>query len=495
MNTSTIDPGKIAPAEAPRLDRVMPASFVRRKREPFLWLLCLLLLVYAVLGRSGAHLGLTLGSGTGIYIGDLVLLFGIASSLVEGSYARFFKLPIALLWVLFVAWNAAQTVPYLSQYGLIAVRDGALWGYSLFAVIVASGLLANPSAFTTLFHRFAEFARFYVYGALAMAPLAISFPTGALGFDFPPPVTNFMPHVAATTVFVLCRFVTVPAIWWMATATVVVAIGSQGRGAIISFLAAAGVIWLLNPWRLRLRLTARNIGLFGGLCFLLAAALTLDLNLGTSGSHARVIGPGQVLQNIAGSFTSTGDEDLNGTRQWRLEIWNRIIDYTVFGPYFWSGKGYGINLLDDAGMQVDAEQAVRPRAPENSHLSLLARSGVPGFLLWVALQAAWAGRILRALVLARRSGRRRTTAAMSFLLAVWTTFMVFSATAPVLESPFEGIWFWTIFGVGVAAAQMVRRDPDFFERIGGSPTAASPHRDASFRYAPRFDPRRADGSG
>jgi hypothetical protein len=493
MNTATIESGsETSPAEALRRDRwVLPAPPVRRRREPFLWLLCLLLVVYAVLGRSGAHLGLPLGGGSGIYIGDLVLLFGMASSLVDGSYARFFKLSIALPWSLFLAWNTARTFPYLPQYGLLALRDGAQWGYSLFAVVVASRLLANPSAFATLLDRFGRFARFYIYAVLAVAPVAIRFPTGALGFDFPPPVTNFMPHVANTTAFIVCRIVSVPSIWWAAMAMAVMAIGSQGRGAIVAFLAAIGVGWLLNPWRLRLRLTARNFGLFGGFCFLLAAALSLNLNFGVSGSHGRVIGPEQVLQNIAGSFTRTGDEDLNGTRQWRLEIWDKIVDYTVFGPYFWSGKGYGINLLDDAGMQVDADAAVRPRAPENSHLSFLARSGVPGFLLWVVLQAAWAGRILRGLVFARRSGRRRTTALMSFLLACWTGYMVFSATAPVLESPFEGIWFWTIFGVGAAAAQTVRRDIDFFERTQGAPSQS---RDARSWYAPHFDPKRASGS-
>jgi hypothetical protein len=327
-----------------------------------------------------------------------------------------------------------------------------------------------------------------------MVPVAISFPAGALGFDFPPPPPNLMPHVTAATAFVVCRFVTVPTIWWAATAMAVVAIGSQGRGAIISFLAALGVIWLLNPWRLRLRLSARNIGVVGGFCFLLTAALTLNLNFGVS-SHGRAIGPDQLLQNIAGSFTHTGDEGLNGTRQWRLEMWDKIIDYTVFGAYFWSGKGYGINLLDDAGMQVDADAAVRPRAPENSHLSFLARSGVPGFVLWVVLQTAWAGRIGRALVSARRSRRRRTTAVMSFLLACWTGYMVYAATGPVLDGPFEGIWFWTIFGVGAAAAQMVRRDTDFFERIGESPGAALRHRGTPLWYAPRCDPRRAGGSG
>ena len=119
-------------------------SLARRRNQPFLWLLGLLLLIYATLGRAGAHIGLPLGEGIGIYIGDLVLLFGLATMMVEGGYVRFLALPIALPWFLFFIWNVAQTLPYIPQYGLITLRDGTLWGYSLFAVIISSHLLELP---------------------------------------------------------------------------------------------------------------------------------------------------------------------------------------------------------------------------------------------------------------------------------------------------------------------------------------------------------------
>jgi hypothetical protein len=56
---------------------------------------------------------------------------------------------------------------------------------------------------------------------------------------------------------------------------------------------------------------------------------------------------------------------------------------------------------------------------------------------------------------------------MTFILAYWANFLVASAAGPGLEGPFEGIWFWTIFGIGAAAIRILRRDPDFFERICG----------------------------
>jgi hypothetical protein len=397
----------------------------------------------------------------------MVLLFGIAFAIVEGSWVRFFRLPIGWPWLLFVAWNATQTLPYLSRDGLIALRDATLWGYSLFALLVASRLMVRPAVFALLLDRFSWFARFAGYAALVIAPIAIAYfargiPVPGL-VDFPPPATNLMPAVAGATVFVLCRLASVQAAWWWAIAIAVVLIGSQGRGALVSLFAAVGVVWAVNPWHLRLRLTVRNSALLAGFGFLLAAALMLNLNFGVS-SHGTAVGPNQLLQNIAGTFTTTSNKELNGTRKWRFEIWGKMIDYTVFGPYFWTGKGYGINLLDDLGMNPDPTD--RDREPENSHITILARSGVPGFVLWGALQSTWAGSVTRVLLFARRTRRHRATAVMSFLLAYWVWFILYMGSAPALSSPHEGIWFWTIFGVGAAAARMVRRDPNFFERIG-----------------------------
>ncbi len=454
------------------------APLVRRGKQPFLWLLCLLLLIYATLGRTGAHIGIPIpgSGGGGIFIGDLVLLFGLATLMFRGGYERFFALPVAWCWLIFFAWNAAQTLPYFSEYGLAPLRDAAVWGYSLFAVIVASQLLSRPSGFQILLNRFRVLARFYVFYALIMIPISLAYtPQNEHVFTFGPPVVEgLMPHLAQSMGFVACRFISVPAVWWWALAFGVLTIGTQGRGALLSFVVAATVVWLLKPWRTRP--SVRVIGVIGGLGFLLAATLMLDLNFGVSAT-GRAFGPDQLLENIEGSFANTGSEagGLNGTRQWRMEVWNGIIDYTIFGSYFWTGKGYGINIIDDLGYQLPGDT----RNPENSHLTFLARSGVPGLVLWVVLQLTWAVSVLRVLYFARRTGRPRAAGLMTVLFASWLQCMAFAATGVVLEGPQGGIWFWTIFGFGAAAARMVRRDPDFFERLEYSGAVAAPRRAAA----------------
>jgi hypothetical protein len=430
----------------------------------------LLLLIYALLGRTGAYIGVTLGGGTGIYLGDLVLLVGLGVLILDGSYRQFFRLRVAWPWLLFFIWSAARTLPYLSEYGLLALRDGVLWGYSLFAVILSWQLTARPSGFVYLLSKYQILARYYVFWILPLLLVSLLFPGEVLGFALPGIVT-WLPHVAGAMGFVVGGWVPVSASWWWALTIEVLIIGSQGRGVLLSFLAAAAVLWLCNPWGMR-RLNVRVIGVLAGLAFMLAPALMLNLNLGVSAA-GRAFGPNQVIENLVGAFSHTGSGALDGTRQWREDFWNAIIDYTIFGPYFWTGKGYGINLAEDAGVPLtDIEGTAR--TPENSHLSLLAHSGVPGLFLWAILQSTWVVSILRVLFFARRTGRRLTTGLMTFLLAYWTTFMLYTSTGPVIESPAGGIWFWTIFGFGAAAAGIVRRDGDFFERTELCAAAPSP---------------------
>jgi hypothetical protein len=63
MNPSSIDSANrwgLSDAEAPPSGGWVLPSRLLRRREPFLWLLCLLLVIYAVLGRAGGHIGLPL---------------------------------------------------------------------------------------------------------------------------------------------------------------------------------------------------------------------------------------------------------------------------------------------------------------------------------------------------------------------------------------------------------------------------------------------------
>ncbi len=168
---------------------------------------------------------------------------------------------------------------------------------------------------------------------------------------------------------------------------------------------------------------------------------------------------GQMIENLASIFGGTSDGGLEGTRQFRLAWWSTIVDYTVFGDYFWAGKGFGINLADDDGFQSTSDGSLR--APHNSHLTVLARMGVPGFALWIALQVAFGVGLLRATLAHRRLGNTTFFAVGAWILVYWFAMMVDTSFDPYLEGPQGGIWFWSLIGLGLVVMRL--RD-----RVSGS---------------------------
>jgi hypothetical protein len=163
----------------------------------------------------------------------------------------------------------------------------------------------------------------------------------------------------------------------------------------------------------------------------------------------------QLIDNLLSVFGSSSDRNLEGTKQFRLAWWGKIVDYTVFGKYFWTGKGFGVNLADSDGFQTNADDSLR--SPHNSEMTVLARMGVPGLLLWVLLQGAFGIGILRATLAHRRAGDLQIAAVGAWILAYWVAMMVNTSFDPYLEGPQGGIWFWVIFGLGLVVMRQVPR--------------------------------------
>jgi hypothetical protein len=129
----------------------------------------------------------------------------------------------------------------------------------------------------------------------------------------------------------------------------------------------------------------------------------------------------------------------------------------VKGPYFWGGKGYGINLAEDDGYQVDAENTLR--SPHNVHMTYLARSGVMGVALWAIVNLVWAFGIAWGHLTARRRGRMRWASVFLFIGSFWAAFLINASFDVYLEGPMGGIWFWSVFGVGIASLWIYRKQP------------------------------------
>lgn len=180
-----------------------------------------------------------------------------------------------------------------------------------------------------------------------------------------------------------------------------------------------------------------------GAAFLLAVAFDVSIYIGSG----RSVSVGQLVKNVQSLTGSTNEIGLEGSREWRLAWWQEIVDYTVHGKYFWTGKGFGINLADADGFQVYGEGALR--SPHNGHLTILARSGVPGIVLWIALQLSFSLGLLRACLRATLARDTWWAKVNLWVLAYWLAFMVNGAFDVFLEGPQGGIWFWSLFGFGL----------------------------------------------
>ena len=152
--------------------------------------------------------------------------------------------------------------------------------------------------------------------------------------------------------------------------------GIQTRGGLLAFLAGFLVCILTRP-----HARAPRLVLAAAVCGFVVLAVTnvrfqVEKGNPTSPGRERLLSFEQLIENLASISSESTVGDLDGTKQWRLDWWATIVDYTIHGDYFWEGKGFGINLADDDGFQVDLEDHSL-RSPHNGHLTILARAGVP----------------------------------------------------------------------------------------------------------------------
>jgi hypothetical protein len=202
--------------------------------------------------------------------------------------------------------------------------------------------------------------------------------------------------------------------------------------------------------------------------FLILLGLTLDIEISlssfTAGAQRRDISVREIASNIMSVASSSDSERQEGTKAWRLAWWNKIVDYTIDGKYFWGGKGFGVNLAVDDGFDVDdqpgsaAKGQPLNRSPHSVHMTFLARAGVPGLILWIASCLSWAVTILRFFFISKARGDRAWSCLFLFLFGYWLACIIDASFDVALEGPTMGIWFWSLHGIGIGAAIIYRHE-------------------------------------
>ncbi|HEY2759941.1 MAG TPA: O-antigen ligase family protein, partial [Pirellulales bacterium] len=403
------------------------------------WLsaLGILLAGYACMGKGFAYLGVP-----PLFVGEIVLGLGIVSMFARTDWRRIFSIPFTWFALALCSWTALRTAPYVGTFGIDALRDAALCCYSVMALVVVSHLLENPARLMALARGYAWFT----------FPLALGVPIVwaiSRGFDQSIPHWPWadvqmldvkggdaMTHLAGILAFWLCypdqvykpltRFFT---LLYMSIAAL--AIGSETRSGLVAF----GLVFLLC-----LLMHPRSRALWGlvaiGIVGVMVLAIT-DWRIQLAHDE-REVSFDQISYNFASITGDSHAGSLDETKDWRLNWWNDILNYTIRGKYFWSGKGFGVNLADDDGYQVADDEGSPLRSPHSCHLNVLARAGIPGLALWISLLGVWIGTIGLAYLRARLHGQARWAGLFLFLFAYWAALLIQASFDVYLEGPVGG---------------------------------------------------------
>jgi hypothetical protein len=444
----------------------------RRLPQLFLGALAVALTLYAFLGRGIAYLG-----ASPIYMGEMVLMLGVLALVV--SLPRFRISAIHVILFAFMAWGAARTIPYISQYGVDALRDGVLWGYAAFAIAISVCL--RPDHIRRLTRIYATVLPVFLVWVPIAAFISLRLPSAIPSLPGAPvPVIYFKGgdmgvHLAGVAGFLLVglysssvRSRVSELLLWAGWLFAVVVSGAINRGGLLA-ASLGSVAGLFLPAFARF---VKPV-----VAALAIVSLLLVVNPQFELSQGRVLSVTQLVENYLSVVNiDAAPSNLQGTVAWREEWWGTIVNYTINGPYFWVGKGYGINLAISDGFQLQPG-AQDLRAPHSAHFDILARSGVIGLGLWLLFLVTFVIGMARAALQARARGDLFWTAVSAWILAYWLASVVNASFDVYLEGPQGGIWFWALTGIGLAVMRASRApasDPATAD--ADEPRAAGPRR-------------------
>ncbi len=418
----------------------------------YLSLLLFALLGYALFGRGFAYVGVP-----PLFIGEMLMVLGLFALLHSGAVLAALGSFVGLWLILFILWTLVCTVPYLGEHGIDALRDSVIAVYGLYAFVIAGLLLERPERLRRLIDIYGRFIYLFIPVVLILYPLQQVAPdkipvwptTGV-------PLVVLKPgdigvHLAGVSLFLLLGFRRFKLFWLVLLLVAIAMAATQGRGGTLSMILPIAFALLMiraNSQLLRLGLLAAAV---------VAIALILDVTI--EFGDRRVLSARQFVTNLVSILSSTRSGDLDDTKEWRLEWWGMIVDYTINGRHFWTGKGFGVNLADADGFQVvEPGQGALLRSPHNATMTILARGGVLGLILWLLVCVSWCWTMMVNYLHAHARKDRAWSRFFLFIFGYWLAAMINATFDVALEGPMLGIWAWCLFGIGLAAAMIYRHE-------------------------------------
>jgi hypothetical protein len=346
---------------------------------------------------------------------------------------------------LLLVWGLVRLAFDLPAWGIGALRDGAQSNYILVGLAMAVVVIDDPEIIGRLSH----LRRWLPAGVVTWVPVAIFLSRRYSGRaplvpDSETSILSFKPGDYAIFAAVAIAYVWISeneysrryrqVVTFVGVLGLLVA-GSQNRGGLVGAVLLLSVATLFMRRSNRIRFILGSMLATGGLILVLLVS-NLAIPLGS-----RSFSIGQLAENAVSLTGGSDSGNLSDTVSWRLDYWQLVVADVVTGESWLTGIGFGPSLADEYGFQTSSQGSTQPlRNAHNSHVTLVARLGVLGMLLWAAF---W----LRVGVMFNRFFRRRIAPIGGLMVAFIVGVGVAAIFDPVLEGPQMAIPFWCAVGV------------------------------------------------
>jgi hypothetical protein len=434
-------------------------SASRNTAQPGGWYLTLLsslLFGYALFGRGFAYLGLP-----PLFVGEVAFLIGLVTMLRSSCLIAVFTTLPCLLLAAAMIWTLLRTLPFVATYGFDALRDSVVIMYGGFAFILISLLLEDGRRINIPIRYYDKFVGIYVtiilFLFLLSQNLANYIPKWPLSNT---PIValkagEVATHLAGAVLFALVGFRRLTLIQLAPALAAAVVVSVTSRGAMLAFVVPIGFAAIVLG-----KTRALAMAIAGGLAiFSVAIAIEASSPQENGNSSERSVSSRQIADNVISIF-GQGGELTEGTKRWREDWWRTIINDTVYGSHFWTGRGFGLNLGEADGIEGTADRdSPLTRSPHSVHMTILARSGIPGLALWALFLLSWLGMLAGAIVTARRRGQHEWAGLFLFIGCYVASSIINASFDVALEGPTAGIWFWCLIGFGIGSVMVYRCQP------------------------------------
>jgi Lipid A core - O-antigen ligase and related enzymes len=397
---------------------------------------------YIVGSRGFAQLSLS--SQLPLLPAELILLLGGSLILVHAAWRHELPLrrePVNLLLLGWMVYGTCRVVFDVRTFGILALRDFALVYYAAFFflgqelaremratrlfenALLASCLVLMP--LVILFDRFPDF----FFGTLVVRGNPLIFYKGDLAGTF----------MAVGSVLFFNRFEERRRPWLL-IASLALAGGvvlSNNRASMLGLAIATAWLAVVGRWRFAIVQSVT-----GGIAALVIVGAAAVLQIPWEKTpvyslYERVAS----IADVSGQRTYRSEDSSNkgDNNLYRTIWWRSVIDETLEGGP-WLGLGFGRDLADRFVREYYPENSdeFNVRSPHNVLLSIFARMGAVGLLLFLALLGAIAVRSWRSL--------REHPANAGLWCALWA-ILTSACFGVVLEGPMGAMIFWTVLGV------------------------------------------------